>query len=73
MTDIDTIEWLQANGLSETQAHQLSAGYDLMRDAGYSNEKIEFWLGGALRNGDNPELVARKIIQFGRIMKEGAK
>ena len=70
MTEQDDISYLKTWGLSDQQAHQLSAGVDIMKDAGYSERKITETLGAALRGGFNPEQIARKMVSFSRIIKE---
>lgn len=72
MAEPETIEFLKSFGMSEEYAHQLSAGFDILTDAGYSREKIEGLLGACIRQGENPEAMARKVVRFGKIVSGGS-
>lgn len=50
--------------------HKLSAGYDYLHDAGYSDAKIQEVLTDCVRGGLDPELVARKMVSFKKIIEE---
>ncbi len=69
----ETIDFIKSFGIDDTKARQLNAGVDIMRDAGYPLDKIETWMGDALRTGHNPEEIARKVVAFGKILSRENK
>lgn len=57
----NTIEFIKSFGLSEEKARHLSAGFDILVEAGYPKHKVESILSGALRDDINPELLAKEF------------